>query len=463
MIAKQTAQLALEAALQSGADFAEVFAEDTTGNRISMTDGSVESANSTRSCGVGVRVLKNDRSVYAYTAGLKEEDILRTAKQAAAALEGNGGAQVLPLGEGARSVPMEVPYGTVENAARVALIREASRVAKDASTEVSNVYASYLDEVRRVTIANSEGLFVTDERPRTRSLIRVVAAADGIAQTGYEAPGCCLGFEAYRTVIDLNAAAKEAAATAVTMLHAPDCPAGRVPVVIDGGFGGVLFHESCGHSLEATSVARGNSEFAGRIGQQIAASCVTALDDGTMPGEWGTIGYDDEGEPGQRKVLIENGILKGYMIDRLGSRIMGMPSTGSARRQDYTYAATSRMTNTFIAPGSDDEEEMIRTMGEGLYARRMGGGSVNPATGEFNFSVGEGYWVRDGKILCPVRGATLIGKGAEVLMNIDRVGPRMWMAPGMCGSRSGSVPTNVGQPRIRITGITVGGRGGKLE
>ena len=463
MIAKHTAQAALEAALQSGADFAEVFAEDTTGNRIVMTDGSVESANSTRSCGVGVRVMKGDRSVYAYTAGLDRDDILRTAKQAAAAISGNGGAKVLPFGEGARSVPMEVPYGTVENTARVALIREASRVAKETSGEVSRVYGSYLDEVRRVTIANSEGLFVTDERPRTRSLIRVVAAADGIAQTGYEAPGCCLGFEAYRTVIDLNAAAREAAKTAVTMLHAPDCPAGRVPVVIDGGFGGVLFHESCGHSLEATSVARGNSEFAGRIGEQIAASCVTAVDDATMPGEWGTVGFDDEGEPGQRKVLIENGILKGYMIDRMGSRIMGMPSTGSARRQDYTYAATSRMSNTFIDAGTDDEEAMIRTMGEGLYARRMGGGSVNPATGEFNFSVGEGYWVRDGKILCPVRGATLIGKGAEVLMRIDRVGPRMTMAPGMCGSQSGSVPTNVGQPRIRITEITVGGRGGKIE
>ena len=458
MIAKHTAQAALEAALQSGADFAEVFAEDTTGNRIVMTDGSVESANSTRSCGVGVRVMKGDRSVYAYTAGLDGDDILRTAKQAAAAISGNGGAKVLPFGEGARSVPMEVPYGTVENTARVALIREASRVAKETSGEVSRVYGSYLDEVRRVTIANSEGLFVTDERPRTRSLIRVVAAADGIAQTGYEAPGCCLGFEAYRTVIDLNASAREAAKTAVTMLHAPDCPAGRVPVVIDGGFGGVLFHESCGHSLEATSVARGNSEFAGRIGEQIAASCVTAVDDATMYGEWGTVGFDDEGEPGQRKVLIENGILKGYMIDKLGGRRMNMAPTGSGRRQSYAWAPTSRMRNTYIAAGNDDNDEIIRTMGDGLYAKKMGGGSVEPSTGKFNFNVSEGYLVKDGKIAHPVRGASLIGRGSEILLKIDRVGKDMQMGQGMCGSLSGSVPTNVGQPMIRVSSMTVGGR-----
>jgi len=246
------------------------------------------------------------------------------------------------------------------------------------------------------------------------------------------------------------------------MLHAVDCPAGVFSVVIDGGFGGVIFHEACGHSLEATSVSRGNSVFCGKLGQQIAASCVTAIDDGIMPGEWGSINVDDEGTPSRRRVLIENGILKSYMVDILGGRRMGMEPTGSSRRQNYTFAPTSRMTNTFIAPGKDDAEEMIRTMGDGLFAASMGGGSVNPLTGEFNFAVDEGYWVKDGKILCPVRGATLIGKGHEVLHNIDRVGPEMWMAPGMCGSMSGSVPTNVGQPRIRVSSIIVGGKGGAL-
>ena len=209
-------------------------------------------------------------------------------------------------------------------------------------------------------------------------------------------------------------------------------------------------------------MAKGNSEFCGKLGQQIASPLVTAIDDGTLPGEWGSIRVDDEGTPSQRNVLIEKGVLKTYLVDTLGGRIMGMPVTGSARRESYEYAPTSRMTNTFFAPGTDDEEEMLATMGEGLFARRMGGGSVNPLTGEFNFAVLEGYWVRDGKILCPVRGASLIGRGAQVLMSIDRIGRHMWMGYGMCGSRSGSVPTNVGQPRIRVTGMTIGGKGGKL-
>ena len=242
------------------------------------------------------------------------------------------------------------------------------------------------------------------------------------------------------------------------MLHAPVCPAGMMPVCIDNGFGGVIFHEACGHSLEATSVATGASEFSGKLGQQIAAPCVTALDDGTIPNEWGSENIDDEGTPTTRLVLIENGILKNYMIDRLNSRRMQMPITGSGRRQDYSYAPTSRMRNTYIAAGNDDDAEMIATMGDGLYAKSMGGGSVNPATGEFNFSVREAYIVKDGKIDHPVRGASLIGRGSELLTRIDRVGKHMTMAQGMCGSLSGSVPTNVGQPMIRVSAITVGGR-----
>jgi len=242
------------------------------------------------------------------------------------------------------------------------------------------------------------------------------------------------------------------------MLHADFCPAGVMPVVIDGGFGGVLFHEACGHSLEATSVAFGNSEFCGKMGQQVASPIVTAIDDGTMPNEWGSSNIDDEGTPTTKLVLIENGILKNYMIDKLNARRMGMPVTGSGRRESYQYAPTSRMRNTYIAPGSDDEAEIIASMEYGLYAKSMGGGSVNPVTGEFNFAVNEGYLVKNGRIDRPVRGASLIGKGGEVLMNIDRVGKKMWMAPGICGSASGSVPTNVGQPMIRIKKLTVGGR-----
>ena len=356
-----------------------------------------------------------------------------------------------------REMPMDVP-----GSAKAKLLHEAYAAAKSASPLIAQVSAQVMDRETDVIIANSEGLMVADKRVYSRMGINAVASENGENQTGFIGPGAQRGFEFFREGIDPEAAARSAAQTALTMLRAEHCPAGTMPVIIDGGFGGVILHEACVHSLEATSVAKGNSEFCGKLGQKIASDVVTAVDDGTMPGEWGTIHVDDEGMPSQRNVLIENGVLKSYLVDLLGSRLMNHPRTGSARRQGYTFAPTSRMTNTFFAPGTDDEEEMLRTMGEGLFAKAMGGGSVNPLTGEFNFSVREAYWVKDGKIFCPVRGATLVGRGADVLMQIDRIGRDMWMSPGMCGSLSGSVPTNVGQPRIRVRGITVGGKGGAL-
>jgi len=320
------------------------------------------------------------------------------------------------------------------------------------------VTCGLLAREQHVLIANSEGLYTGDTRTYTRLTCSAVASDGAENQTGMEGPGAMMGFELFENRVDPAKMGEKAARTAVTMLDAPYVSAGEMPVVIAGGFGGVIFHEACGHSLEATSVEPGMSEFAGKLGERIAAPCVTAIDDGTMANEWGSENIDDEGMETTRLVLIENGVLKNYMIDRLNGLKMGMAPTGSGRREGYAYAPTSRMRNTYIAAGSDDENEMIRTMGDGLYAAQMGGGSVNPATGEFNFSVREGYLVKDGKIVSPVRGASLIGKGSEILMRIDRVGRKMTMGQGMCGSRSGSVPTNVGQPTIRVSRLTVGGK-----
>jgi TldD protein len=266
-----------------------------------------------------------------------------------------------------------------------------------------------------------------------------------------------MGLEMFDT-IDPKEVGKKAAKQAVVMAGAGYCPADVMPVAIANGFGGVIFHEACGHSLEAAAVAYGQSQFAGKLGQKIAHEKVTAIDDGTIPGSWGSIDFDDEGTPSQRNVLIENGVLKSYMIDKFNGRRMGMASTGSSRRQSYDFAPTSRMTNTFIAPGDDKNEDIIGSIEYGLYAASMGGGSVNPVTGEFNFAVNEGYIIRNGEICEPVRGATLVGKGSEVIQNIDMVGSDLDMAQGMCGASSGSVPTNVGQPMIRVSSITVGGR-----
>ena len=463
LIDRRTVNDVLNEALATGGDFSELYLEDTETNTMTMIDGKVDSANYQRKVGAGVRVLKGTRSAYAYSAETSEQALIACAKAAASALKGTREFEAKTVAiDRIGTSWAKVPFSEIRNDRRIELLRRGTNAAKAESSEITQVVANYMDCDHRTWVWNSEGVHAEDRRPRTRTAVQAVAMANGEAQTGTCSPGYGMGFEAYEEKINVEDVGREAAKTAVTMLHAPECPAGKVPVVIDGGFGGVILHEACVHGLEATSVGRGNSVFCGKLNQQIASPIVNAVDDGTLPGEWGSMHFDDEGNPAQRNLLIENGILKSYLVDILGSRLMNHPVTGSGRRQDYTFAPTSRMTNTFFAPGRDDPEEMIRTMGEGLFAAKMGGGSVNPLTGEFNFAVSEAYWVRDGRILCPVRGATLIGKGADVLMKIDRIGKDMWMAPGMCGSQSGSIPTNVGQPRIRVSEIVVGGKGGAL-
>lgn len=461
MLDQAIARDVLDAALSTGGDFAEIFLEDRRNNALILQDNRLETVNSGRIHGAGIRVYVGLNAIYAYTNDTDREGLLRCALQAASAVkEQKRSASVKPFFTPEiqnvhcfEMLPSDTPARQ-----KAEVLRAANAAARDVSDSISQVVCSYKDSEQDVLICNSDGLFVTDRRVYTRLGCQVVASNGTENQTAFEGPGALIGFELFRDRIDPAHYGKMAATTAVTMLNAPECPSGVMPVAIDNGFGGVIFHEACGHSLEATSVAFGMSEFSGKLGQQIAASCVTAVDDGTLPNEWGSENVDDEGMPTTKLVLIENGILKNYMIDRLNGKRMGMAPTGSARRQSYAYAPTSRMRNTYIAAGNDDNEEIISSMGDGLYAAKMGGGSVNPATGEFNFAVQEGYLVKNGKIATPVRGASLIGKGADVLMKIDRVGRDMTMAQGMCGSLSGSVPTNVGEPLIRVSSMTVGGR-----
>ncbi|MCR4622223.1 MAG: TldD/PmbA family protein [Clostridiales bacterium] len=461
MLNKSYARDALQRAVSTGGDFAELFYEDTRSSRLSQTDDKIDTAITSRIHGVGLRVYQGLRSVYVHSSNTDYSGLMKLADAAAGAIGSVRNAasdihlvgSVVPNVHRIEQLPMDVP-----GEKRAALIRGICRAIKSESSEIAHAMSSLWDWEQHVTIANTEGMFTNDVRVYSRVSATAVASKDGVNQTGSASPGGMIGFELYETQVDPEAIAKEAAQQALTMLHADFCPAGVMPVVIDGGFGGVIFHEACGHSLEATGVAYGNSEFCGKLGQQIASTKVTAIDDGTIPNSWGSENIDDEGTPTTKLVLIEKGILKNYMIDRFNSRRMNMPVTGSGRRQDYTFAPTSRMRNTYIAPGDDDENDIISSMGNGLYAKKMGGGSVNPITGEFNFAVGEGYLVKDGKIDRPVRGATLIGKGGQTIMKIDMVGKKMWMAQGMCGSQSGSVPTNVGQPMIRVTEMTVGGR-----
>ena len=461
MLNKSAAEAALSKAVSTGGDFAEIFYEDTRRSRISQTDDRIDTATTSRNHGAGLRVYKGVNSVYVHSNDTSAEGLMKLARQAAEAV-GNEKVpacdvrlvgSVTPNIHEIKQLPMDVC-----GEKRAKLLADACKAAKAYSAEIAHVSCAQWDWEQHVTIANTEGLFKNDTRVYARMMVQAIASMNGENQTGHVGPGGMCGFELFETLVNPEEAGREAAREAVTMLHADLCPAGVMPVIIDGGFGGVIFHEACGHSLEASSVAFGNSEFCGKLGQQIASVKVTAIDDGTIPNYWGSENIDDEGTPTTRLVLIENGILKNYMIDRLNSRRMNMPVTGSARRQDYTFAPTSRMRNTYIAAGTDDESEIISSCADGLYAKQMGGGSVNPLTGEFNFAVSEGYLIKNGKVDRPVRGATLIGKGGQTIMKIDRVGRRMWMDTGMCGSASGSIPANVGQPMIRVTEMTVGGR-----
>lgn len=460
MLDQNVAREVLQEAVRTGGDFAEIFMEDRIDHRMAMHTRKVQDASTSRMHGAGVRVFSGTNAIYVYTNDTSYEGLMNCARQAAAAVRGGAGCIVQPFKAWDAARPEEIRLLPTDIKADVKAekIRAAEAAARRVSSEIVQVSTNYLDHVQDVCICNTEGVFVTDRRVQTRLFVTAVASNGTENQSGSEGPGASMGFELFDERVDPEATGEMAAKQAVTMLHAPVCPAGVMPVVIDNGFGGVIFHEACGHSLEATSVGIGVSEFCGKLGQQIAAPCVTAIDDGTAPNNWGSIHVDDEGTPSQHTVLIENGVLKSYLVDRLGSRRMNQPLTGSSRRESYAYAPTSRMRSTYIAAGQDDNEEIISSMGNGLYARKMGGGSVNPATGEFNFSVAEAYLVKDGKIAHPVRGASLIGRGSEILMKIDRVGKNLELAQGMCGSKSGSVPTDVGQPMIRVSSITVGGR-----
>ncbi len=459
MISREVCQRVLAKAVSTGADYAEIFAENTVNHSINMIANSVDSIKDAVIAGAAIRVYKGLRSVMATTVDTSESGLLRCAQKAADAL-GEGTAQMgIVLRERLFGDihPVKMVPSSMTNSEKIAVLKEGYFAAKEYSDKIVQVSGTLLNVDHNILIATTEGLYTQDRQIRTRMALSAVAEMDGETQTGSCAPGRRMGLEMFDSICPKNIG-EHAARQAVTMAGAGYCPAGVMPVAIDNGFGGVIFHEACGHSLEASSVAYGRSQFAGKLGEKIANEKVTAIDDGTIPNAWGSINIDDEGTPARKNVLIENGVLKSYMIDKFNGRRMGMESTGNARRQSYSYTPTSRMTNTFIAPGNDKNEDIIASMEYGLYAKEMGGGSVNPVTGEFNFSVNEGYIVRNGVICEPVRGASLVGKGSEIIQNIDMVGTDMDMGQGMCGSSSGSVPTNVGQPMIRVSSITVGGR-----
>ena len=446
-------------AVSTGADFAEVYWELTRNGNITLLGGRIDAIADNTVSGVGIRAFLGTRTVYGSTSDLSREGLIKCARAVADAMgEGRAEMNIVLKPTAVKDIhPVKINPVDADMKVKCDLLRLATDAARAYDSRIVQSVGNLITVDHTIQIANTEGLFKTDRHVRTRMSVSAVASSGGENQNGTCSPGRGMGLEVFE-LFPPEEIGRTAAAQAITNLEADYCPAGQMPVAIENGFGGVIFHEACGHSLEATSVGTGRSQMCGKLGQKIANEKITAIDDGTIVGGWGSVNIDDEGNPTQRNVLIENGILKNYMIDRLGSRRMGMPMTGNSRRQSYTFEPTSRMTNTFIDNGPDKNEDIIASIEYGLYAKSMGGGSVNPLTGAFNFAVNEGYIVRNGKICEAVRGASLIGTGSEILQDIDMVGQNLATGQGMCGSASGSVPTDVGQPLIRVSKITVGGR-----
>lgn len=458
---KKLAKKIILECLTTGGDYAEIFLEDTVKNSIRMVADQIEDVNANHLYGAAIRILKDNAEVYGYTNDISEKGLLKLAKELRTAYH----SEVLIHDfeftdcEVGNTTSFKVLSKDIPNSKKVKYLETCTKTMKAYSPKVVQAVSTFVDETQIVTIATSKGVYKTDVRNHQR-VAAVAVASDGKdmqqASNSYGGNFDISNFEAF----DFVPFATEVAKAAVESLDAEEMVGGVYDVVIHNAFGGVIFHEACGHSLEATSVAKGMSVFCGKLGQKIAADCVTAIDDGTIANEWGSANIDDEGNPTRKNVLIENGILKSYMVDMRNGRRMNAQPTGSTRRQSYRYSPTSRMTNTYIANGTSTLEEILANTKYGLFAKTMAGGSVSSATGEFNFSVGEAFMIEDGKLTKRIKGATLIGNGKDTLLNIDMVANNQSFGYGMCGSSSGSIPACVGQPTIRVKNMTVGGNGG---
>ena len=451
----------LHAALSGGADFAEIYAEERRSTSAQLDDGRVEDVATGTDRGAGVRAIAGEVTAYAFSNRMDRDALLEAAAASAAAARGNAKRAVLDFTRAEPQVlhaPGE-PAGGVARERKVAWLREADDAARSHAPEVRQVVAGWGDSVQRVLIASSEGLWVQEERHRLRLVVQVVAGRGGILQTGFEGPAGLAGVELLEAHPPAEVGVK-AARQAVTMLGGVPAPAGEMAVVVGPAGGGVLFHEACGHGLEADTIGKEASIYRGRKGEVLASELVTGVDDSTEPNAWGSFSFDDEGSPAARTVLFDGGRLTGFLYDRYWASHDGAPTTGNGRRQSYASLPIPRMTNTSILPGATDPEEIVADTRSGLYAKALGGGQVNPATGDFVFGVSEAYLIEDGEITRPARGANLIGNGVTILRAVDAVGSDFDSRPGTCGKDGQGVPVTTGSPTLRIARMTVGGTGG---
>ena len=466
MLNKSLAREVINLASSTGADFVEIFNEDTIRKSYMLEGLKVDATTVTTTSGIGLRLLKGTRSVYGSTSDKSKKALLELASTLSKSFDGD---RVLPELDSFKEIKVKkihkksTPLSTVNPAEIISLLKKVSGIVLDFDKRIVRAISSFGMTFSKIEIFNSEGKHWTDYKEYGRLAIQSIASENDKIETRFDGPGAQGGWDYFTKELNVEEIAKNNAEKVILMLQAKECPSGKFPVVIGNGWGGVIFHEACGHQLEATSVAKGLSVFSGMKGQQIANTCVSAYDDGSIPNEWGSNNLDDEGNVPQKNELIKDGILTGYLVDSFNGRRMGEAGNGACRRQSYKFEPTSRMSNTYIAPGKYSEEEIIKATKLGLYAVSFNGGSVNPATGDFNFGCSEAYIIKDGKIAEPVRGATLVGNARDILKHIDMVGNNLAFGQGMCGSVSGSIPVNVGQPTIRVDEIVVGGRGGSID
>ena len=453
----------LGAALERKADYADLYFEYRSAEGLSLEDSIVNRTSKSLSHGVGVRVCAEDRTGYAYSDEVTV-DRMRLAAEAARAIAHSGGDVPAAVQVGRpvvrhelyelESTPLEVPLEE-----RAKLLNEIDRVAREFDPRVKSVMASCAAERKIVMVVNSEGRMAADVQPLCRLSVMVIAEDDKGRQSGSSGGGGRVEWSFFFEGDRWREYALTAARQAITNLDAVDAPAGEMMVVLGPGWPGILLHEAIGHGLEGDFNRKRTSAFSGRIGERVASEFCTVVDDGTIPNRRGSLNIDDEGTPTSRTVLIEKGILRGYLQDRLNARLMKMEPTGNGRRESFAHSPMPRMTNTFMLPGESTREEIISSVRNGLYAVNFGGGQVDITNGKFVFSASEAYLIEDGKVTRPVKGATLIGNGPDVLTRVTMVGNDLELDPGVgtCGKDGQSVPVGVGLPTIRIDAITVGG------
>jgi len=451
-------------ALSAGGDYADLYFESVTSTSLGIDESLVKTASQGISVGCGVRVVSGERTGYAYTDDLSSDRLLRAARTAA--LIASGPAKELMSGfrqpEGAPSLyPIAGATSDAEIASKLALIERADKAARAYDPRIVQVRAGFNDELRRILVAASDGTFASDTQPLARLNVFVIAKDATNTARGTSGGGGRVTMDFFEGEKSPEHFAREAARTAILQLNAVEAPAGEMQVVLGPGWPGVLLHEAVGHGLEADFNRKKTSAFAGLIGQQVASPKVTVVDNGLMPGRRGSLNVDDEGTPTQETVLIENGVLKGFLSDKLNSRLMGMPNTGSGRRESYHHIPMPRMTNTYMLNGEDMPEDIIKSVKRGLYAVNFGGGQVDITNGKFVFSASEAYLIEDGKVTQPVKGATLIGNGPEALKYVSMVGNDLALDEGIgtCGKAGQSVPVGVGMPTVKLDRMTVGGTG----